>query len=609
MSSVPSSGPYQSRVFNFVAKRSRQLGDRLAVALRHAKVASSWGIQLLLYPIYVMVQGTRVVRQRLQPKQQPTSSDYSLTSADDVVYPNSDVAVDRPIQEVLEALNSSVVPPEAATETTETETEIETATPAVEREQATPSLPSSQGWPRFLEKIIDRSQHWWHQYVETYLEKYIGRRSNEGNLASNGGDATTQQQLFFNLDSRDLEISEIALSPQQTIQSVATQLESRTLVLVTPQQEILDILSPQQRQAVCQRIARKLSTYYHRHALAVANNYTVGESQSPLNPGLSWWERLWDWMQTSPVAVKANLFSESSMVAAETASMAPMPVGELAASQTETDTEKALVAAFLEWVCDHSPQTWRRFGASLECAIAKVESGELSPASDLGTVLIKRGQKWLQHEPVQWRSYQLQFHWGEPLEEHPKWQQAQQYIYDLIQTAIAYFFARQVPTETNHSQLHSSASENESTSWGDRMLRWWQNVKAGTLTPYRYPQFQLTQENESWLTMEELFGRAKAYCITTLEDSPTAVVESSQTDRETNQNHPTPSFASTHMSSHPGLWETADGEWIDTEAISLGYDRHPLQIVLEKLDRWMLWLETWWDKIWQWIRQKLNRQT
>jgi hypothetical protein len=582
----------------------------LGLALRHAKVASGWGIQLLLYPFYVMVQGTRVVRQRLQPKQQPTSSEFSLTSADDVACPNSDVAVDTPIQEVLQALNSSVVPPETQTETTETQTETETATPAVGREQATPSLPASKGWPRFLEKIIDRSQHWWHQYVETYLEKYAGR-SKEGNLASHDGDATTQQQLFFNLDSRDLEISEIALSPQQTIQSVATQLESRTLVLVTPEQEIVDILSPQQRQAVCQRITRELSTYYHRHgSLAVANHHAVGESPSPSNSGLSWWQRLWDWMQTSPVAVKANLFSESSIVAAETASMAPTPAVELAASQTETDTEKALAAAFLEWVCYHSPQTWRRFGASLECAIAKVESGELSPASDLGTVLIERGQRWLQHEPVQWRSYQLQFHWGKPLEEHPKGTEAQQYIYDLIQTAIAYFFARSVHTETNYSQLHSSASENEATSLSDRMLRWWHNVKAGTLTPYHYPKFELIQENESWLTMEELFGRAKAYCITKLEDSPTAVVETSQTNGENNHNHPTPSFASTNnISANPGLWETADGEWIDTEAISLGYDRHPLQIVLEKLDRWMLWLETWWDKIWQWLRQKLHRQT
>jgi hypothetical protein len=549
-----------------------------------------------------MVQGTRVVRQRLQPNERPASSEYSLTSADDV-------AADTPIQEVVEALNSAVVSPEAATETTATETETETATPAVGGEQTTPSLPASKGLPRFLEKIIDRSQHWWHQYVETYLEKYAGR-SKQKNVASHGGDATTQQQLFFNLDSRDLEISEIALSPQQTIQSVATQLESRTLVLVTPEQEIVDILSPQQRQAVCQRIARELSTYYHRHgSLAVANHHAVGESPSPSNSGLSWWQRLWDWMQTSPVAVKANLFSESSIVAAETASMAPTPAVELAASQTETDTEKALAAAFLEWVCYHSPQTWRRFGASLECAIAKVESGELAPASDLGTVLIERGQRWLQHEPVQWRTYQLQFHWGEPLEEHPKWQEAQQYIYELIQTAIAYFFARRLPPETNHSQLHSSTSENQSNSLSDRMLRWWQNVKAGTLPPYRYPQFELIQENESWLTMEELFGKAKAYCITRLEDSPTAVVETSQTDRKTNSTHATPNFASTHISSHPGLWETADGEWIDTEAISLGYDRHPLQIVLEKLDRLMVWLETWWDKIWQWLRQKLDRQT
>lgn len=608
MSSVPNSGPYQSRVFNFVAKRSRQLGDRLSLALRHAKVASNWGIQLLLYPLYVVVQGTRVATQRLQPKQQPTPSEVSVPPAnDDVAGSNSDMAVDTPIQNVLEALHAVIVSPEKATETpTKTATETTTTTPAIGNEQeTTPSPQASPGWPRFLQNIIHQSRHWWHQYVV---------KSHHQSPTHQGSDATLQQQLFFNLDSRDLDIAEIPLPPQQEIQAVATQLDGQTLVLVTPEQEIVDILTPQQRQAVCQRIARELSTYHRHSSLAVVDRATgeiAGDPPSQPIPhsARSWWEKLWDWMQTSPVAVKANLFSESSLVDPPSTSMATTSVAG-SALQVETDPEKALETAFLEWVCYHSPQTWRRFGAALECALAKVESGQRSPQSDLGTVLIERGKAWLQHEPVQWRNYQIQFHWGDPWEEHPHRREAQQYIYDLIQTAIAYFFARRVHPSTNDSQFHSFPShKHTSASFSDRMLRWWQNVKAGTLPPYRYPKFELIQENENWLTMEELFGRAKAYCITKLEDSPTAVVETAQTNRESNSYHRSPSLDSSQISSHPGLWETADGEWIDTEAISLGYDRHPLQIVLEKLDRLMLWLETWWDQIWQWFRQKLDRQT
>jgi hypothetical protein len=276
----------------------------------------------------------------------------------------------------------------------------------------------------------------------------------------------------------------------------------------------------------------------------------------------------------------------------------------------ENDPQKALEMAFLDWVCCHSPQTWRRFGAALECAIAKRESSDLTPSSDLGTVLIQRGGTWLQHEPRQWRHYQIQFHWGQPLADPPRFPQAQQYIYELIQTAIAYFFARRLHAETDDSQPHASAADGDRDpiSWGDRMFQWWQNVKAGTLPPYRYPQFERIQENENWLTMEELFGKAKAYCITKLEDTPTAAVVESSPNHQTTSNHqPTPNFASSQLSSHPGWWETTDGEWIDTEAISLGYERHPLQIILEKLDQFMLWLETWWDQIWQWCRQKLQQ--
>jgi hypothetical protein len=44
-------------------------------------------------------------------------------------------------------------------------------------------------------------------------------------------------------------------------------------------------------------------------------------------------------------------------------------------------------------------------------------------------------------------------------------------------------------------------------------------------------------------------------------------------------------------------------DWIETEAISTGYVKHPLEQILEWLDVGMLLLEEVTIKAWQWMRQ------
>ncbi len=50
-------GRYQSRVLSFLSQRSRQWIDQCEIALRHAKVATLWGVQVILSPLYLMRQG------------------------------------------------------------------------------------------------------------------------------------------------------------------------------------------------------------------------------------------------------------------------------------------------------------------------------------------------------------------------------------------------------------------------------------------------------------------------------------------------------------------------------------------------------------------------
>ena len=62
---------YQSRVFTFVRKRTNQLKDTCTQGLRHLKVAVVWSGQILLYPIHLLAQTTKIFQSQLpSPPQQ-----------------------------------------------------------------------------------------------------------------------------------------------------------------------------------------------------------------------------------------------------------------------------------------------------------------------------------------------------------------------------------------------------------------------------------------------------------------------------------------------------------------------------------------------------------
>ncbi|MBV5261783.1 hypothetical protein FLX56_25555 [Synechococcus moorigangaii CMS01] len=57
-------GPYQSKLFNFLNRQSIQWSNRLTQAARRLKITVEWGTQIALYPMYLLVQTSRVaVRQ------------------------------------------------------------------------------------------------------------------------------------------------------------------------------------------------------------------------------------------------------------------------------------------------------------------------------------------------------------------------------------------------------------------------------------------------------------------------------------------------------------------------------------------------------------------
>src|ERR687885_1788011 len=98
MSSAPP-GRYQSRLFNFLNRQSQRLTDQCNRAVRHLKVAAVWGAQILLYPVYMLVQAGLSVGRQLSSAAQAGLP--QLNTSNQSQQHETPPTADTPIQRVL----------------------------------------------------------------------------------------------------------------------------------------------------------------------------------------------------------------------------------------------------------------------------------------------------------------------------------------------------------------------------------------------------------------------------------------------------------------------------------------------------------------------------
>jgi signal recognition particle subunit SEC65 len=110
MSSNPT-GPYKSRLFNFLNRQTINLSDRLSTTIRNLKVAAEWGLQVVIYPIYLAIQTSRLVGRQIEQK----AKERDLLSSSDRNRSNlENISTDEPIEglfQAVEPLLASTVSP------------------------------------------------------------------------------------------------------------------------------------------------------------------------------------------------------------------------------------------------------------------------------------------------------------------------------------------------------------------------------------------------------------------------------------------------------------------------------------------------------------------
>ena len=549
---MPSATPgrYQSRLFKFFHQQSRRWGEQFDRTKRHLQVAASWSLEALLYPVYLLIQkatgsaGKQLHTDKQQPKLHLQGNEASSQSE----IPSADSA----IQQVLEAVVTLEV--RKAGEVINSKFKIakrpERSEGSNSKLEVSPSLPHS------------------------------------------------------------LTPSSPSSPPQ--VLGIASLLGNRNLVLVTAENEILDILTPQQQKKLQNRINDEVAKYWRSWRIAKVKNETkvLSEIDHLLN----------------------KLTSGSRR--------------EVAALPQEMETEDIVEYQYLPLA---SPAL-----ALLDAAFAQMESYAVVPISRVSGQLLEAVQNQL--NIFLYGKHQQLTTEQEVLTPEGEYQTSK--IQALIWGAIHYFFGR------NPKKLEQTTPTNSVDQ-----LPIGGNKKPQTALPQRPPSSALPKspdvqsENiaDPWLTMDDLFGDLQE--VTEVVDEQQLLVTSSKTTksalsasrsvRTTGEINSKFKIQNSKFKIQNSKFKTqnsklkirkfspilallskrsplpdsennsnkgeildqqyqqtteveAKPDWIETQAQTIGYEKHPLEQILEWLDRVMLWLEDIFVKIGLFLRGLLR---
>ncbi|AFY75635.1 hypothetical protein Ple7327_0156 [Pleurocapsa sp. PCC 7327] len=488
---MPSSapGPYKSRLFNFLNRHSLQFKDRLEKTARHLKVALEWGVQILIYPMYLLVQTGRMAGRQLgktvEKAQLPASSSPTETQ------PTSPPA-DQPIAQVLQAIEVAIAP-ESSSNPSPQETEL-------------------------LAGIQQQTQ-------STLKTSDLLRSRSTQNLTVRSS-------------------SETAKSSQIVVRGIASSLQTRDLVLVTSDNQILDIFSGEQQKTLQKCIYWEVANFWYERRLQqeAANPFPElvssfeQNSDNVLPPARLFW-KVMHWMQTSPIAIAIDLFGESHLVRS--------PSADAILSSSEPQTVRDRSVGWLQRL-----QTGLNFS----------QKSSQQPATS-------------EPDPFQ--------------------------IQALIQAAIDYFFGQrqeQLPLSGDKALKASPAeiedpwlswddlySETETVSTSDRTSHPDGSIPTQLPPPSAKPV--KSKKSPSTLRRSSRDRQAKPavrHQNVTEVKQPSSIVPNQPTDNSLE----------------------LDPDWIETKATPVGYVKHPLERILEWLDRLLLLAEEWVASIWRWLRQR-----
>ncbi|MBW3586866.1 MAG: hypothetical protein KY448_13785, partial [Cyanobacteria bacterium 0813] len=365
-------GPYQSRLLNFISKQSRQVADNCDRTWRQIKEATLTATQILLYPAYLLVQSSRMLGRQLRESSQkvdlPELQEFVGDENPDGQqnWYQGEISEESSIAEILHLaenlLNSS---------------------------QTAKTLAS-------FPLLINQGN------------TATGKVANDLNPAINFigqiGKNQTTSVLEHPLAKTQLNTTP-AIYSQPKVEGIASFIPARTLVLVGRENQILDILTPEQQEMLEGRITWEIANTgpERREITQKELKFNLGlesaAKKAQLRPVRRFWE-LMAWLQTSPVALKRNQFGESilavkksidrnSILLAQKASVpisgANTPQHSIAASNSIERNTPKLETNFNSNFDDHRAGYPLSFVTLLDRAAVNIEELTLPPSAKTTT--------------------------------------------------------------------------------------------------------------------------------------------------------------------------------------------------------------------------------
>lgn len=640
-------GPYQSRLLNFISKQSRQVADNCDRTWRQIKEATLTATQILLYPAYLLVQSSRMLGRQLRESSQkvdlPELQEFGGDENPD--WPQNwyqgEVSEESSIAEILHLaenlLNSS---------------------------QTAKTLAS---FPLLINQ---------------------GNAVNDLPPAINFSGQTAKPQTTSVLEH---PLAKTQLKPQAKVEGIASFIPARTLVLVGRENQILDILTPEQQELLEGRITWEVANCgpEQREITQKELKFNLGLESAAKKAQLPPMRRFWElmaWLQTSPVALKRNQFGESILAVKKSIDRNAILV-QKARAQIEAKTAQQSLAASNS--IDHNtpkletnfnskfdrPPTPLSFVTLLDRAAVNIEELTLPPSAKTtatptaapGVKINTSGtetnldlsardilEKYARNiEQMIWssvdhllgketaasdnteKSVAIQYYLKQRQEQENtqnspevdrpwlNWQDlfgeaAPQHLIEGSSEPEAAQASPKVKQEIAEvGELPEARSTAVSISpYPEALHRLLGQLKQSLLTksPNSQPQtasdvsdLAVTQKNSSALAAESTPGRAPETQVpkntnpNTRQNnqSPTAIT--AQTSRYTAAT-PAAAEPKNHSAGVP-----PEGEYLETKAESMGYIKHPLEQVLEWLDRVMLRLENIAEQLWNWAKINLPK--
>jgi hypothetical protein len=665
-------GQYQSKLLKFISRQSSLVADKCDRTWREVQLASLNATQILLYPVYLLVQSSRMLTRQLRestkkvdlPELQEVVEDENPNLSQNL--PATEIEEESAIAEILHLAENLLLPSQISTVTESISFLINPPKPTAKVTADINSQPEIQlsGKTAKRQKITG----------EMSAPQIPEKSSNLSRLNN-----TSALETQFNTLPEILN--------QSQVRGIATFIPARTLVLVGAENQILDILTPAQQQLLEGRIIWEVANSgpQRREIAEKELKFNLGlesaAQKSQLPPVRRFWE-LMAWIQTSPVALKRNQFGESILAVkkAINASIhdnliltqrAIAPIAELNIDRPAIAPANAInqniseLATSLNGNFDRTINNLS-FVTLLDRAAVNLEQlSPLSVSKITGALTENQSGKFDIATP----NTNLSPSAKEIIENYAR------NIEEIIWASVDYLLGKEAAASDNTDKsvaikYYLELKQQKTTEDGESDRPWlnWKDLfgeptpTVGAVPPCppssspakesisqaskkvnpKTPKLEKLPEGRSASIPTSAYPEAIQVLLAKLKRSLLTKVEKSQPQKgsdliNTPQNNSVPGTAETQqeipttpndrqISQSPGVItvETSrfvattttnsireaqnnsaarqEDDYLETKAESVGYIKHPLEQVLEWLDRIMLRLETIAGEIWKWAK-------